>query len=662
MTLLASSRPTLVIVEAPGKIPAWSRLAAGLGQPVRIIATGGHFRRFPPRFDPLGIRFEDGAALDYGRQWNEHRHGELTAALQALDASGQILLATDDDMEGDVIALDVLHLVLEVRASLLGQVLRLRPRALSSEAVRQACEAARREPPDEMLLRAVPGRARAIADRWAGALLTGMAGESCGRVRAAVMGLVDDLDRLRDPLPETGEITFQVRASDGGSFFVAHRPFHGNMPPALARLAQRFRNRRIDGTVSPLRPIGAKPAPRFGVALPFNTGDALVHAARFHGIPVGRAMQGLQSAYMKGRVSYPRTDGRHWSEEVAGNVAWMAARAGLNVSGDHPTRPDVAESGAHEGLHPLPEPPGYRPVGETVRRVSRRPETDAEIEETMVALVARRAFESLRVDEWEAGVYAGTGAALSEEEIAALRDLDWLRLPADPRPWGFQALTGVRTWPLDSVLVDLMVRHDVGRPSTLASQVEGILDAGLVSIPDPGRLPEPSPRGRLMIERVPPSARDAETCRTTDRLLFAPVRESLASEADVTNCIGARLRAWLASRPADIQSKLAALVPGAEAMLDDTRNGPAPEEVPGLPVRVEETGALPRPVSDGTGKMRVATSIQEEPPADSAKATPERVSGSISDDPDHRGTPSLEGENPHKLEDDPDESLSDLGF
>ena len=165
-----------------------------------------------------------------------------------------------------------------------------------------------------------------------------------------------------------------------------------------------------------------------------------------------------------------------------------------------------------------------------------------------------------------------------------------------------------------------------------------------------------------MIERIPASARDAETCRATDKLLFAPVNESLANEADVTNCIGARLKAWLESRPADIQSKLAALVPGADSMLVESQAEPSQTAAPGTKIDIEETDTLPRPVSDGTGKMRVATKIQKEPPADSAKATPERVSGSTSDDPDQRGTPSLEGENLHKHEDDPDESLSDLGF
>ena len=579
--------PMLIIVEAPGKILLWSRLVADLGWSARVVATRGHVRHFPPVFNPLGIRIDESAALDFGRDWDPARREKLEAALKGLPEDGLILVATDDDMEGDVIALDILHLVLDTCEELLGRTLRLRPGELTAHAISRAYEVAFREPPRETALRAVPGRSRAIIDRWTGALLTGLAGQSCGRVRSALVGLTDRLAAMAaadDGLPETGEIVLQVQADDGGGPFFAHVPFHGTETAVIAAVARRFRNRRIPGRASALRPVGAAPAPRFGNVAPFNTGDALVHAARFHGIPVGRAMRGLQSAYVRGRISYPRTTGRTCSAQAMEDVWRLARRARLELNGarDPGDSDALALDGAHEALHPLPPPSGCPSMAETVRRTPGRPETEPEIEDAMVALVARRAFEALEVEEREPGRYhPGEGTNLSSSEIDALRDLDWLRMPETPRPWGRYGLTECRTWPLDSVLVDLMMRHGIGRPSTWADQVESVLEADLVTCPDLGRLPEPTPRGRRLIDRIPASAADPETCRETERLFSAPVAEQLESEADVTRYVRGRLREWLQSRPPDIRNSLAELVPGATEALQE--HGPRHETADPLP-------------------------------------------------------------------------------
>jgi DNA topoisomerase I len=560
-------RRALIIIEAPGKVRAWERAARVMGIAATIVTTRGHMSRFPDRLAPFGVRFENGRAVEEGRVPNPLIVKRIETALDALPASAEILIATDDDPEGDVIALDALRVLLVHDRSLISRVRRVRARAVTISAIEAAIAASSEDPGiSDLFQRAVPGRARAISDRWIGSAFTELAGTGCGRVRAAMLGAA--LLWRRDPtltrgVPETGEITFTARSDPTGLPFTAHLPLSGSVPDALRSVAERYKGHLIPGHVSPMASLSAAVAPRIGDVRPFNTGDALAYASRLYGVPPRVAMRGLQGAYMAGRISYPRTEGRHLTEQACALVVQAARACGVVSVSEHLAERHLPEPGktvTHEGLYPTPEllQADLVRLKAAVRRAYGSVDTNSEeeVEDLMVALVARRAFDAARSIELMPGVWHNReGSDLTPEEVEALEELEWLRPSGPAAPWANMMRTGFRSWPIEAVLIDGMMTEGVGRPSTWAVHAEAISGSGQLRIPSPGALPELTPEGVRVIRRVPREALLPETCRAIERALASPVGET-GDMIDITRMIRARIDSWMAAAPESLRAPL----------------------------------------------------------------------------------------------------------
>lgn len=556
----------LVIIEAPGKIRSWSRALAGTGLDARILATVGHVCDWPDTLFPLGFEVRGGRVIETLRLPRRDAEIRIRKAFRELAPGGLVLLATDDDIEGDVIAHDVAEILLALEPGVASRLHRLRPGALDTASIRRALEAARQAPVSrkELFRRAVPGRSRALSDRWIGATFSRMAEASCGRVRAALLGSMAAWraapDRVRSP-PETGEITLEARSGSGGLPFLARIPLQGCPDPVLVSLVQRYSGRMLPGRVAPPGAAGAAVAPRFGLVGPFNTGDAIVQAMRFHGLDAASAMRGLQDSYMAGRISYPRTDARGLSDVAAARVLQAAQACGLRM----PVEPGAPPfEGAHDGLHPTPEP-SMAEISR-LKAVLRRPFRDVdpdnrnEVEDLMTALVARRAFEAVRGGALDWGVFRpDPGADLSAAEIALLRDVDWMREQGPAMPWFRGRSTALRSWPLESILVDGLMGEDLGRPSTWAGHAGRAVSAGQVDMPSPFDLPRPSPEGVRVLRSIPAGLRNPALCRKVETACLRPAEDG---EEEMGAAIGLRVALWFRGMPPDIRQPMVEALQG----------------------------------------------------------------------------------------------------
>lgn len=604
-------RRALIIIEAPGKVRAWERAARKIGMAATLVTTRGHMSRFPDRLAPFGVRFERGRAVDEARVPNPVIVDRITSALTDLPHNAEVLIATDDDPEGDVIALDVFRTLIGVDRSLVDRIRRVRARAVTVAGITDAIARAATDPGiSDLFLRAVPGRARAISDRWIGSAFSELAGTGCGRVRAAVLGAAllwrADPSLLR-AVPETGELTFSARSDPTGLPFFARVPLNGRVPVALRTVAERYRGRLVPGHVRPMASLSAAVAPRVGDVTPFNTGDALAYASRFYGVSPQAAMRGLQNAYMAGRISYPRTSGRHLSEASASLVTQAARACGVPGVSEEAARrhlPSADQAGAHEALHPTPEllQADLQRLRATARRVhpATGPRTDEEVEDLMVGIVARRAFDAARPIELAPGVWHNRdGSDLTAEEVEALEGLDWLRPAGPAAPWSNHLNTGFRAWPLPAVLIDGMMIEEVGRPSTYALHAETIAGSDQLRVPAPGELPELTPKGARVVKRVPREALLPDTCRAIERALSSGTPED-REVPDLTRLIRLRIDGWMGAAPESFRSPLVdhlmrvtsadpdqgpdpdptgALLPGSDP-IDLPLPGEAPEEDP----------------------------------------------------------------------------------
>lgn len=557
----------LIIIEAPGKARAWERAARKIGVAASLVTTRGHMSRFPDRLTPFGVRFEKGRAVDEARVPNPVIVDRIKSALIDLPHNTEILIATDDDPEGDVIALDVFRTLIGFDRSLVDRIRRVRARSVTVAGITDAISRAARDPGiTDIFLRAVPGRARAISDRWIGSAFSELAETGCGRVRAALLGaaLLWRADRsLLRGVPETAELTFTARSDPTGLPFFARVAVHGEVPAALRAVAKRYKGRLIPGHVRPMASLSAAVAPRIGDVRPFNTGDALAYAGRFYGVSPQVAMRGLQNAYMAGRISYPRTSGRHLSEASCDLVTQAARACGVvGVTEELAKRhlPGREEAGAHEALHPTPEllQADLQRLRATVRRVHPAGgiRTDDEIEDLMVGIVARRAFDAARSIDLAPGVWHNRdGSDLTPEEIDALEGLEWLRPSGPSAPWSNHMSTDFRAWPLATVLIDGMMMEEVGRPSTYALHAETIAGSDQLRIPTPGELPQLTPKGARIVRRIPKEALLPTTCRAIERALSCPAPGD-GEVPDLTRLIRIRIDGWMGAAPESFRAPL----------------------------------------------------------------------------------------------------------
>lgn len=572
----------VVIIEAHGKIRAWSRILRDIGISASIVATGGHLSAFPDSLFPIGISLETGSPLDVTRRPDPERLSRLLASVREAPKGARIFIATDHDIEGDVIALDVIEALLAEERALVDRIHRLRPAAITSEGVRAALAAATplRASASRTVNDAIQGRARAVSDRWIGAAFSRLAGLPVGRVRSALLGAVFLLGRAPSLLrgrPETGEITFQARAASGGRPFFARIPLTGQEDPDrighLIRLARRYEGGLVPGVVRIPMSLSAAVAPRYGAVRPFNTGDILVHAARHHGVSVEQGMRGLQDAYLQGFSSYPRTESREISRESAARVVRLGYSCGLeNLDADHLALSDGSDlSIAHEGLHPVPTMTSDNM--DRLRTLVRRPIPAAPdgsrsreaVTDIMVTLIARRAFESAREITLQRGHWRrDNGAGVSEEDAQLLEDLEWFREDGFAFPWSRDLVTKLRQWPMQAVLLEVMVQEGLGRPSTYAAHVgvamgSGDLEPGVFPAP-----PRPTEQGLTSLKRTPSTIWNPATCRMIEAALENAENMLLEDQSwPLQERARHRVLAWFGRLPEEIQDTLmAALADG----------------------------------------------------------------------------------------------------
>lgn len=564
----------VIFIEAAGKAAAWRTSASKLGLTCAIVATDGHVARMPEALMPLGLSITRGSVVETLRRDRPEARRKIVDAVSNAGSDALILLATDADAEGDVIALDIARIVLEHQQDASRRMLRIAPGALTFRGIQKALSAAQPivSGPRNLVQAAVQGRARAASDRWIGGAFSKSLGVAAGRVRTALLGTAaawssDQRTRAR---PDTGELLFTCSSANGGLPFVARLGFSTAPDPVLIGLATRFEGRPVGGRVAPLTSVGAAVTPRYGAAAAYTTGQVLVHARRHLGLQPAVAMRGLQEAYMAGAISYPRTDTSYLSRESAEGVVQLAEACGLrgaelaNIEAATDSQGPVSDA-RHEGLHPVLGG-SMTDIG-TLRRLVRKPlrrellSGEDAVRDAMIALVARRAFEAALTPELVPGFWkrGGLDDGLTDEEAGALENLEWSQ-PRAVLPWGRDLTTGLRVWPTEAVLLEAMLIEELGRPSTMADHAEKQVESGEICRPDPLELPRPSPLGRETLKKLPKALSDPRVSRLIELAVAGAADGAGADEGRLAERMAARMMYWYQRLPEDLRGPLRAAI------------------------------------------------------------------------------------------------------
>ncbi|GAA1742754.1 type I DNA topoisomerase [Microbacterium paludicola] len=529
-----STGKKLVIVESPTKMRS---IQGYLGDQYEVLSSVGHIRDLAGKRD---IPEKDRAA--YGKYSididngfdpyyvvSERKTKTVSELKRAVKGASEVLLATDEDREGEAIAW---HLLETLKPKV--PVKRMVFHEITKDAIRAAVERTR----DLDLALVDAQETRRILDRLYGwdvspvlwrKIGSGAGGQalSAGRVQSAATRLIVDRERERMAFVAADYWGIQATAArsdegfsvrlvrlDGASLAVG-RDFddRGQLKRAVVVLdekAARALATALDATgEATVTKVEAKPGKRRPYA-PFTTSTLQQEAGRKLGLSAKNAMSVAQSLYERGYITYMRTDSTNLSAQAI-NAAREQAVA-LYGERAVPLKPRVYASKsknaqeAHEAIRPSGEQfrTPKQVAGELGRDEQRMYEliwmrtvasqmSDAEFETTTVTLETQADGKTAELTA-SGTVYTFKGflEAYEEGRDERRRDADEEANQSLP-----QVATGDRvslsdaqakghsTTPppryTEASLVKALEEKGIGRPSTFASIIGVILDRGYAS-------------------------------------------------------------------------------------------------------------------------------------------------------------------------------------
>ncbi len=535
----ATSPRRLVIVESPAKAKT---IQGYLGAGYDVQASVGHVRDLPDSaatipaaikgkpWARLGIDVADGFKPYY--VVSPSKRAKVTELKKALTAADELLLATDEDREGEAIAwhlTEVLKPKVPVRRMVFHEITR--------DAI-QAAAASTREL-DQDLVDAQ--EARRIVDRLFGFEVSPvlwrkvMSGLSAGRVQSVATRLVVDRERARIAFRsagywdasgefETSGERFNARlVSVDGARVAGGSDFgdDGQLKASAARSGVLVLDEpaatglvaALEGVAWAVRAVSEKPMTRRPSA-PFMTSTLQQEASRKLRWGAQRTMRAAQGLYENGHITYMRTDSTSLSSS-----ALAAARAaageifGAQYVAERPRTYDRKVKNAQEAHEAI------RPAGDAFARPAELAGRVGPDEFALYELIWKRTIASQMADARLAtttvrlGAVAGDGRdvefsasgtvtifagflAAYEEGTDEARDGDGSgagraadrRLPAlregDPLGCAELLAEGHATTPparyTEASLVKDLEERRIGRPSTYASIIATIVDRGYV--------------------------------------------------------------------------------------------------------------------------------------------------------------------------------------
>lgn len=443
----------------------------------------------------------------------------VTQLKEALKSADELVLATDEDREGESISWHLLQL-LQPKVP----VKRMVFHEITQEAIRKALKNCRNV--DEKLVRAQ--ETRRILDRLVGYTLSPLLwkkiakGLSAGRVQSVAVRLLVNRERqrrafrqgsywdLKATLEAKGEFEAKLIALAGtkvanGSDFdpdtgqiVAGRNVVLLNETQARELLERLTGKPWTVTDLEERPITRKPAP------PFTTSTLQQESNRKLRLSARDTMRVAQNLYEQGYITYMRTDSVHLSEQaIAAARSCVEQMYGKNYLSPQPRQYSTKSKGAQEAHEAI------RPAGSSFRTPKETGLSGREFD--LYDLIWKRTVATQMADSRQTQVivqlqvedagFRASGKRIDfpgflrayvegyDDPEAALEDREIILPPLKkgdrPDCKNLEAI-GHETQPparyTEASLVKTLESEGIGRPSTYASIIGTIVDRGYAQI------------------------------------------------------------------------------------------------------------------------------------------------------------------------------------
>ena len=648
---------TLVIVESPTK----ARTIRGfLPKDFRVEASMGHVRDLPNNASEIPAAFKGEKWANLGVNTTngfeplyvvpKDKKKVVKELKDALKGADQLLLATDEDREGESISWHLLQLLApKVPAK------RMVFHEITKEAIGRALEQTR-----ELDMELVHAQeTRRILDRLVGYTLSPLLwkkvawGLSAGRVQSVAVRLLVQRERARRAFRSGSYWDLKARLEQAGGGFEAKLSHlageriagggdfdestgalkTGSKVRLLAEADARALQQAVEAGPWRVAAVEEKPTVRKPVA-PFTTSTLQQEANRKLRLSARETMRTAQGLYERGFITYMRTDSVHLSEQAIGAArSCVEAKYGKGYLSPSPRQFSTKARNAQEAHEAI------RPAGESFRDPAATGLDGRDLalyeliwKRTVASQMADARLTMLSVDlEADGGPLGTAGFRASGKRIdfagffrayvegsddpdAALEGQEVL-LPAlktgdSPACKGVEAL-GHQTQPparySEAALVKMLEKEGIGRPSTYASIIGTIVDRGYATLANNSLTPSFTAFAvtALLEEHFPDLVDTGFTARmenTLDEISHGQVQWLPYLESFFKGDQG--LETQVAQREGDIDPGISRTV-----------------ELEGLPcvVRIGRFGAYletKRVADDGSEELLKATLPQEITPAD----------------------------------------------
>jgi DNA topoisomerase I len=518
---------TLVIVESPTK----ARTIRGfLPKEFRVEASMGHVRDLPNNASeiPAAQKGEKWANLGVNTAKDfeplyvvpKDKKKVVKELKDALKGADQLLLATDEDREGESISWHLAQL-LDPKVP----VKRMVFHEITKEAISQALEN-----PRELDMELVHAQeTRRILDRLVGYTLSPLLwkkvawGLSAGRVQSVSVRLLVERERARRAFRSGtywdlkaslahGQIPFDAKLTHLGGERVANGSDFdestgaikvGSKVKLLAEAEARALQQAAMAGRWQVAVVEAKPTVRKPVA-PFTTSTLQQEANRKLRLSARDTMRTAQALYERGFITYMRTDSVNLSEQaIKAARSCVTERYGQDYLSPAPrqftTKSRNAQE-AHEAIRPAGE--AFRTPGETGLEGRDLALYELIWKRTVASQMADARLTMLAIDlEVANSTFRATGKRIdfpgffrayvegSDDPDAALEGQEVL-LPAlkvgdAPDCRSVEALSHQTQPPArysEAALVKMLEKEGIGRPSTYASIIGTIIDRGYATL------------------------------------------------------------------------------------------------------------------------------------------------------------------------------------
>ncbi|GIT80944.1 DNA topoisomerase 1 [Leifsonia sp. LS1] len=526
----------LVIVESPNKVKS---IAQYLGDGYEVMASVGHIRdliepkNLPPELKKGSLgKFSVDVEKDFEPYYvvSDQKKKTVADLKRALKNADELLLATDEDREGEAIAWHLVE-VLKPKVPV--------KRMVFHEITREAIEKARDNTREIDTALVDAQETRRILDRLYGYEVSPVLwrkvgpGLSAGRVQSAATRLVVDRERerlafvpasywgLTAQLAPEGATAFQARlARVDGTRVATGRDFddHGRLTSDARTLDEEAAQALADAvrrpsTVVTVSKVDSKPYSRRPAA-PFTTSTLQQEAARKLRFSARQTMSVAQTLYENGYITYMRTDSASLSQQATNAARTQAAK----LYGPE-TVPDKPRTYASKSKNAQEAHEAIRPSGEVFRTPSELEKVLRGNEFRLYDLIWKRTVASQMADAKgqtasvtvEASITEGTldgtvaeftasGTVItfrgflnayeeSKDEERNSSDTAEAKLPplepdqslsvAEVEADGHETTPPPRY--TEASLVKALEELGIGRPSTFASIISTIIDRGYVT-------------------------------------------------------------------------------------------------------------------------------------------------------------------------------------